>query len=379
MSRFIQIHWLAAYPAALLNRDDAGMAKRLPFGGAVRGRISSQCLKRRWRLAGADSLEEAGANPWALRNIGLDNSVRTKRVVEQLVRPRLDEQSAASPDVLDALCARLIEVVYGEKAGDAAKRQALLLGEAEVDYLVDKALAASEAPDPKTAVKALDESLKNEKKNIKALVGGGGLEAALFGRMVTSDPAANTDAAVHVAHAFTVHALERELDFMTAVDDLKRRGEGDDSGAAGIFDMELASGLYYGYVVIDVSLLVANLSGDSEVAGKVVEHLVHLIAEVSPGAKKGSTAPYSWALWMMAELGDRQPRTLANAFHRPLEESAAGVENAARCMKEHLEGLDAAYGSSEERRQMAVEHGLEDIPRINIDEIARWAAEGVRT
>lgn len=33
-----------------------------------------------------------------------------------------------------------------------------------------------------------------------------GLEATLFGRMVTSDPEANTDAAIHIAHAFTVHA-----------------------------------------------------------------------------------------------------------------------------------------------------------------------------
>ena len=377
MSRFIQIHWLAAYPAALLNRDDAGMAKRLPFGGAVRGRISSQCLKRRWRLAGADSLEGASANPWALRNIGVGNSVRTKRVIEQLVRPRLEEKASASEEVLDAICERLIEVVYGEKAADISKRQALLLGEPEVEYLVEKALEASREPDAKAAVKSLNDALKGEKKNIKALVGGGGLEAALFGRMVTSDPAANTDAAIHVAHAFTVHALERELDFMTAVDDLKRRGEGDDSGAAGIFDMELASGLYYGYVVVDAPLLISNLSEDAEVASKVVEHLVHLIAEVSPGAKKGSTAPYSYAQWMMAEIGDRQPRTLANAFHRPLPEAEAGPEDAARRLKEHLDALNQAYGEGEERRQMAVEIGLEDVERVNLDELARWAARGV--
>jgi len=62
-----------------------------------------------------------------------------------------------------------------------------------------------------------------------------GLGAALFGRMVTSDPAANTDAAIHVAHAMTVHAMERDLDFMTVVDDLKSREEGDDAGAAVLY------------------------------------------------------------------------------------------------------------------------------------------------
>ncbi len=32
LPRFIQIHTLHTYPAALLNRDDAGLAKRLPYG-----------------------------------------------------------------------------------------------------------------------------------------------------------------------------------------------------------------------------------------------------------------------------------------------------------------------------------------------------------
>ncbi|MFN8994607.1 MAG: type I-E CRISPR-associated protein Cas7/Cse4/CasC, partial [Pseudomonadota bacterium] len=38
LPRFIQIHSLHNYPAALLNRDDAGLAKRLPYGNATRTR-----------------------------------------------------------------------------------------------------------------------------------------------------------------------------------------------------------------------------------------------------------------------------------------------------------------------------------------------------
>lgn len=375
MPRFIQIHWLSAYPAALLNRDDTGQAKRLPFGGATRGRISSQCLKRRWRLAGAEALEDASANPWALQNVGVETSLRTKLAVEDRIRPRLEAEGSIDEAVINALCERLIEVIYGSKAGDPKKRQALLMGEPEIAYLTEKAIEAAASDD---AVKALEASLKGEKKNIKALVGGAGLEAALFGRMVTSDPAANTDAAIHVAHALTVHALERELDFMTAVDDLKNRAQGDDSGAAGVFDMELASGLYYGYVVIDLPLLSSNLGDDPDIAAKVVEHLLHLIAEVSPGAKKGSTAPYAYAQWMMVELGERQPRTLANAFHRPLHKAGAGVADAAGRLDAHLQALDQAYGTAEQRRQMAVEEGMTDIERVNLDELASWAATGVR-
>jgi hypothetical protein len=54
-ARFLQIHTLASYPATLLNRDDSGLAKRLPFGDATRTRISSQCLKRHWRTASEQS------------------------------------------------------------------------------------------------------------------------------------------------------------------------------------------------------------------------------------------------------------------------------------------------------------------------------------
>ena len=48
-ARFLQIHTLHSYSAALLNRDASGWAKRMDFGGATRTRISSQCLKWHWR------------------------------------------------------------------------------------------------------------------------------------------------------------------------------------------------------------------------------------------------------------------------------------------------------------------------------------------
>ena len=78
----------------MLNRDEAGLGKRLPFGGVTRGRVSSQSLKRHWRLAGADSLEQAGANPRALQNLGVPMGVRTKRAVEEKIMPRALERAA---------------------------------------------------------------------------------------------------------------------------------------------------------------------------------------------------------------------------------------------------------------------------------------------
>ena len=91
--------------------------------------------------------------------------------------------------------------------------------------------------------------------------------------------------------------------------------------------MELTAGLFYGYVVVDVPGLGLQPGGlrrrrigrppTRTLAAKVVEHLIHLIATVSPGAKLGSTAPYGRARFMLAEAGSDQPYSLADAFRTP--------------------------------------------------------------
>jgi len=147
--------------------------------------------------------------------------------------------------------------------------------------------------------------------------------------------------------------------------------------------MELASGLYYGYVVVDVPLLVDNLVKDQAIAGKVVEHLVHLIAQVSPGAKKGSTAPYAWAELMLVEAGARQPRTLANAFRAavPLRgNSGPLLETAVAKMEDHLSKLDGGYGAHEARRVLNLSGAkLTSATPLDLDALAKWSAEAVRT
>ena len=46
-----EIHMLKNYPPTNLNRDETGAPKTCLFGGVTRGRISSQCLKRSWRMS----------------------------------------------------------------------------------------------------------------------------------------------------------------------------------------------------------------------------------------------------------------------------------------------------------------------------------------
>ena len=69
---------------------------------------------------------------------------------------------------------------------------------------------------------AVADRFKADKKNFKAMLaqaGHGhlyaGFEGALFGRFVTSDILARSDAAVHVAHPFSVYPIDTEMDFFT--------------------------------------------------------------------------------------------------------------------------------------------------------------------
>jgi CRISPR system Cascade subunit CasC len=398
MSEFIQIHYLQSFSGALLNRDDSGLSKRLPYGGTTRTRVSSQCLKRHWRMAeGANSL--LGAE-------GAELSFRTKNAVIDLVRA--PHEGSAPDAILDAAEAIFTTSIYGDKGLDKKSRQPLLFGEPEIRFfsglfgqviaeavrlIAEGAVQVDAKKKEILEVNAVAMALKEimAENDIKSIVShmtsegvrAGGLAGALFGRMVTSDPAANIDASIHVAHAFTVHAEESEADYFTAIDDLAGPSE---SGAGHVGETELTSGLYYGYVVIDVAALVANLTGmprakwreaDLDMTSDVIRRIIHQIAEVSPGAKKGSTAPYGYAHTMLIEIGDRQPRSLSGAFRTPV---SASFEAADRAMANHLARMDEVYGSDESRRFFSLRNETEfsRAERGDLTGVAAWAAEAIR-
>jgi len=177
-----------------------------------------------------------------------------------------------------------------------------------------------------------------------------------------------------------------------AIDELQAASAEGEMGSAHINSSELNSGLFYGYVVVDVPLLVSNLQGcprgewreaDRDLAGKVVERLIHLMATVSPGAKLGATAPYAWSELVLIESGSTQPRTLANAFRRPVDRPLDLLANSYKAMAAHLEQLDAMYGVRTERRLSGV-GPIDELARavgvekpVPLAEAASWAAEQV--
>ena len=399
--RFVQIHALTSYPAALLNRDDVGFAKRIPFGGVTRTRISSQCLKRHWRTF--DGEQSINSLP------GTAPSVRSRVTFERSVYAKLVEQGTDA-NIARAVTAALMAEVLGESAKakkekaeireqqgveSLATGQITVLGRPEIEFLLAEARTICQAvADPAKAGEQVRKHFTKERReNLRTLKRGGGLDAALFGRMVTSDILARCDAAIHVAHAFTVHAEATESDYFSAVDDLLRTGDDAELGSGHIGTTELTSGLYYSYVVVDLPLLVSNLeaceqkdwaTSDRTLAAQLIERVIHLIATVSPGAKLGSTAPHAYAHLVLVECSSAQPRTLANAFLAPVKERPDVVANAYRALANHVGELDAMYGSTE--RQVAA-IGPKDAlhPALppnthaaNLHSLAQWAANHVR-
>lgn len=359
----VQIHMLTSYPAALLNRDDAGLAKRVPFGGVLRTRVSSQCLKKHWREA------------QELRSLG-EMADRSTRVYEVRVARPLVEKHGATKDEAAAIARALMLLVdTSEKESTLHTGQLLVLTRAETEFLEELgAELLREAREgkidlsKKDAIKKsdlVDRDLKKRIANLKASV-----DTALFGRMVTSDNFARVDAAVSVAHALTTHEEASETDYFTAVDTLKTTD--DDAGAGLIQDTELSSGVFYLYAVVDMNQLRDNLVGfDDGAAETLARNLVRVMATHSPGAKKGSTAPFSFAEFVLIERGSGQPRTLANAFRKAVTGRGDDLMNiSVNRLLAHRAALEGMYGPPDTRAALATIHdaAVEGLTPARFDE-----------
>jgi CRISPR system Cascade subunit CasC len=372
---FLQMHTLTSFHASLLNRDDAGLAKRIPFGDAQRLRVSSQCLKRHWREALQESLS-------------LPDGIRSREFFSRMILPRLmgekGIEETLARNLIETLMAKLISGGL-DKGNPLFMKQPALFGKPEADFFVALLADCAAAEDEKAAKEHLTKRLTTDKKGFKAMLqqaGHGdlyaGFEGAMFGRFVTSDILARSDAAVHVAHAFTVHPVSTEVDYFTVVDDLNKDEE---TGAAHAGDMELGAGLFYEYITVDIPLLVSNFTAcepkmwreqPSDDVETALRALLKAVATVSPGAKLGATAPYARADFTLLESGTEQPRSLANAYLKSLQFRGGDdpMQQAVDALGKHLQAVDSMYGATAGQRVAAtIQNGeaLGGIPTKPLD------------
>jgi CRISPR system Cascade subunit CasC len=305
---FINFHILISHSPSCLNRDDMNMQKSAIFGGKRRVRVSSQSLKRTMRHS--DYYREHLGEP----------SVRTKHLADY----QAQAIAALSGRYDEKLIKQAIDYISGKdsSATDAKNDAVAPWVVEEVAYFCDqvKALEA-EGIDAKKLQKQIE---KDGQAFRQALAKG--VDIALSGRMATSglmSEVGKIDGALAVAHAITTHAVDADIDWFTAVDDLQELGSGH------LDTQEFSSGVFYRYASLNLKQLQVNLGLLSDIktaetadsrakALEIAAHVLHMLATEVPSAKQQSFAAHNLADIALVSFA-HQPISLANAFEKPVQ------------------------------------------------------------
>jgi len=314
----IEIHMIQNHSPANLNRDDLGAPKTCYFGGVIRSRISSQCVKRSIRMS-----EEFKS---------LCGGVRTRQLAK-LISERIQGKADAKKRAVAIL----------KKCGIAPK------DEEKSDMLVYTT---------KEAISKMADLLENSsgKSDDELASEFGGLiseltavpDMALNGRMLETGVLKDTtvEAALQVAHAISTHEARPEVDYYVAADDIP----GADAGAGYVDEALFSSACFYKYFSIDFEALVKNLKGNKELAAHTVGAFIRAAATVNPTGKQNSFAAHNPPDGILIEL-KKSPVSYANAFARPVSISGGRdiVSQSVAQLGQYILDLDAGYGKPENR------------------------------
>jgi CRISPR system Cascade subunit CasC len=370
----IEFHMLKNYPPVNLNRDETGAPKNCFFGGVQRGRISSQCLKRSWRLS--DSFRTLGSFGSRTR---LMPELVAERLVEMGVQPEFAEEAAKK---LTGIANK------DEKANPKGlyTAQIIIYSPEEIEAIAQK---LKKILDGKPLNKFKKETLKEIpglKEGIQAKPIS--LDIALFGRMVTSEYLADVDASIQVAHAITTHAVNQESDYFTAVDDLLEVR--DETGAGMVGDIDFNSCCYYEYASLDTDKLSENLKNadnQDELVRGLLPALVRAMAFSNPSGKQNTFAGHVLPDFILIECkADKIPLSYVNAFEEPVSMWQAEpriVYNSVRKLADEVAKMDKAYALPVEHRayfspryqEVMLERGerCEGLQQL-VDHCASWIA-----
>jgi CRISPR system Cascade subunit CasC len=332
----LDLHTIQNFPVSCLNRDENGSPKAMTFGGTARSRISSQCDKRAIReyLKSIDKTHFGGVR---MRSIAtsLSAALATKGMAQELAT------------ALGNAVANLLGTSENEKT-----KTILFFSDGEINAIAQEIVDANASGNLKKIFKITEdkkaketkyECLKGSMLKNAQLVDIADIE--LFGRMVASDPTLFVEGAVSEAHRFSVHAVENDIDFFSAVDETASK---EDSGAGHIGEIEFNSACYYGCISINLDLFNnGRLSTlPVEIRKEILAAAIEACIIAVPGARHNSmfsaTKPSAVAGIVRKNTF---PMSLANAFEKPLRPSPEGYSERARAaLASHLESLKKQYG-----------------------------------
>ena len=274
-----------------------GAPKTAMFGGVLRARISSQCIKRSIRtnkelkkeldgLLGertvsfpdlvADALKgskipekDHGAVVSVCRTIAKGEEKKAMKMRAKRIRLKTQPPVPRNSSSLDQ---------RKPPSSSASLRISLSDREMQEDY---KQFVAGKK-DP-TKAKKKDKFWARLKEAYKH----NGVDISLFGRMTTSAAFENMEASMQVAHAISTHAIVPETDYYTTVDDRQPKEQ---TGAGFVGEAQFSSAIFYKYFSLDWDALVANLGGNAELARKALRAFLDAAAVAVPSGKRNSYA-----------------------------------------------------------------------------------------
>ncbi|GAB3597964.1 type I-E CRISPR-associated protein Cas7/Cse4/CasC [Microbacterium tumbae] len=331
----LDINILQTVPPSNINRDDTGSPKTAVYGGTRRARVSSQAWKRATRLLFEDILDRG--------QLG----VRTKRVVE-LVGERILQKSPELGTERAQELAGLALAAAGIKLTAPRKSTPenplpdesgylLFLSSRQVDQVAELCVQADATDDAKASLKGPE--IK------KALDTEHSVDLALFGRMVAEATDLNVDAACQVAHALSIHPVDNEFDYFTAVDDHKAGDDDEDAGAGMIGTVEFNASTLYRYATIDVDALQRNL-GDSDAARRAVEAFVRAFTTSMPTGKQNTFANRTLPNAVVVSVRDSQPVNLVGAFEEAIVTRDSRLATASARLAAEAVDIDTAFGTT---------------------------------
>jgi CRISPR system Cascade subunit CasC len=321
---YIDVHVLQTVPPSNLNRDDTGSPKTGFFGGVRRARVSSQAWKRASRVAFNRELDPASVG------------VRSRRVVELLA----DEIRAQAPGLEDGAAVMAAEEVLGKvgiKLKPARKKEApqestylLFLSRRQIENLAAAAVAVRAGGEYPSDLKKMADREHS-------------IDIALFGRMVADSTDLNVDAAAQVAHAISVHAVEDEADYFTAVDDHKSADDEEDAGAGMIGTVEFNSSTLYRYATLNLAALERNL-GAPDAVRRAVEVFLDAFVTSMPTGKQNTFANRTLPDAVLVQVREDQPLNYVGAFEEAIEGRDGRVRRAVVALGNYAAELQTSYG-----------------------------------
>jgi len=161
---------------------------------------------------------------------------------------------------------------------------------------------------------------------------------------VANDRSLTLEGAGMFSHALSTHRVNNDIDFFSAVDDLKPQ---DEAGAGHIGTLEFNTACYYRYIGLNLDFLrdedhLKHFSNDE--LKLVMDTFIKASILAVPVARRNSMLGHNPPAFVLGLFRKGQPISLVNAFENPIRASDGYLGPSIEAMKKHYESLKQTYG-----------------------------------